>query len=118
MAITEIDFKTVRVSEWICVAYFGWVMVAMFFFPLTRRKRVLIALFNCGILGALLLIPYGEGLTSPLFISVTRDWLPAVLILVAYHEGGLLTSPRPEQALERALLGWDQTILRETVSEI
>lgn len=41
-----------------------------------------------------------------------RDWLPAALILLAYHESGRLTFPRQDQAVERSLLRWDGYIAR------
>ena len=69
-----------RNSEWILVVYFAWVIVAAFLLPLDSKRRMWIMLSNCSILTALFLIPYGESLTSPLFISVLRDWLPAPLV--------------------------------------
>ena len=101
-----------RNSEWILVVYFAWVMVAAFLLPLASKRRMWIVLSNCSIVTALFLIPYGESLTSPLFISVLRDWLPAPLVLVAYHEAGFLIAGRRNPALEIRLLGWDRTLAR------
>ena len=102
-----------RNSEWILAVYFAWVMVAAFLVPLNSKRRMWIVLSNCSIVTALFLIPYGEFLTSPVFISVLRDWLPAPLVLVAYHEAGFLIAGRRNPAFEMRLLGWDRSLGRQ-----
>ncbi len=104
-----------RNSEWILGVYFAWVMVAAFLLPLISKRRMWIVLSNCSIVTALFLIPYGDSLTSPLFISVLRDWLPAPLVLVAYHEAGFLIAGRRNLGLEMRLLGWDRSLGRQSL---
>ena len=106
---------TLRNSEWILAVYFAWVIVAAFLLPLASKRRMWIVLSNCSIVTALFLIPYGESLTSPLFIKVLRDWLPAPLILVAYHEAGFLIAGRRNPPLEMRLLGWDRSLGRQSL---
>ncbi len=106
---------SLRISEWIWIVYWGCVILQLFFiFRLARRLRIFILFLNCALLAALFLIPYGERLTSPLFISVVRDWFPAPLILVAYYEAGLLISTRRDHAWEQRFLAWDQVLLENS----
>jgi hypothetical protein len=103
-----------RQSEWICVVNFAFLALASFFFPIPKRRRTLIVVLNLSLGGLFLLLAGAENPTSPLFISVLRDWLPAPLILVAYHEAGILIFPRPNHRFEHALQGWDKFLFEET----
>ena len=93
-------------------------MVAAFFFPTSMRRKVLILLINCTFLAVMVLIRFGEDWTSYRFISVVRDWLPAMLILVVYHEAGMLISNRRNTAFEQKLLSWDRRWLEGTFQRL
>jgi membrane-associated phospholipid phosphatase len=99
-----------RRSEWTCLGYFLYIALLSFFFPVSKRRCGLIAFVNLLIGTTFWALPGGVKLTSPLFISVVRDWLPAPLIVLAYHEAGLLTFPRADRTFERMLLGWDKRL--------
>lgn len=45
--------------------------------------------------------------------SIMRDWVPAVLVLVAYWSVDGSSSPQADRQLEHALIGWDRTLLNE-----
>lgn len=105
-----------RISEWILVGYFAWVMAATFLLPLTPRRRALLLVVNSALLAALFLIPMAESVASPLLLSMLRDWLPVPLLLVAYHEAGFLISQRRNHTLEKTLLAFDDALRRNSTS--
>jgi PAP2 superfamily len=60
----------------------------------------------------LFLLPQAAGFAPGGFVSMFRDWLPAPLILLGYHESGRLTLPRRDQAVEKTLLCWGGCLAR------
>lgn len=103
-----------RVSEWISIFYFLSVMLLSFFPSLAWRRRIWVVLCSSAPVTLLLLIPYGERLASPQFMSVARDWLPLPMILAAYYQAGLLISARRDHAWEQRLLAWDKALLEKS----
>ncbi len=85
-----------------------------FFFRLTWRRRIWGLLSSSSLVAAFFLIPYGEELSSPQFMSVARDWLPLPMILAAYYQAGLLISSRRNHAWEQRLLAWDKALLEQS----
>jgi membrane-associated phospholipid phosphatase len=45
-------------------------------------------------------------------LAVIRDWFPAIVILLAYRESGLLGFPDPSHRLDHLFVGWDHVLLR------
>jgi membrane-associated phospholipid phosphatase len=45
--------------------------------------------------------------------SIVRDWIPAVLLLVAYWSIDWVPAASPDRELERALVVWDRTLLSD-----
>jgi membrane-associated phospholipid phosphatase len=46
------------------------------------------------------------------FFAIARDWLPCILILVAYRESGLFFRPDPAHCLDHLFLRWDDALLK------
>ena len=46
------------------------------------------------------------------FLATVRDWFPAILILVAYRESGLLLLPDASHRLDYLFVRWDHALLR------
>ena len=103
-----------RVSEWISIFYFLSVILLLFFSSLGWRRRIWVVLSSSALVTLLLLIPCGERLSSPQFMSVARDWLPLPMILAAYYQAGLLISIRRDHAWEQRLLAWDKALLEKS----
>ena len=103
-----------RVSEWIAIVYFLCVILLLFFSSLAWRRRILVLLSSSALIALILLLPYGERLSSPRFMQVARDWLPLPMILAAYYQAGLLISARRDHAWEQRLLAWDKTLLEKS----
>jgi membrane-associated phospholipid phosphatase len=45
-------------------------------------------------------------------LGVIRDWFPAIVILLAYRESGLLGLPDPSHRLDTLFEGWDRVLLQ------
>ncbi len=93
---------SLRASEWICLAYFGWITVLSFLVGAPARRVWQLLVLN---------IAVGMGI---LFLRVSptalRDWIPVPLLLVGYYEAGRLTFPRADRFYERAFLRWGRRL--------
>jgi membrane-associated phospholipid phosphatase len=106
------SFAPLRRPEWICLAYFAYISVLAFLIKVPARRRWRLLCLNAAGAGGLLLLPGAAQFTSSAFVAVLRDWLPAPLILLGYHESGRLTFPRSDQCFENAFLRWDECFFR------
>lgn len=112
MSGTILHFAQLRRSEWICVAYFGYVTVLSFFIKISPGRRYRILLINLAVATGLLLLPGAATFTSRVFLSVVRDWLPAPLIFWGYHEAGRLTVLGSDRFFEKTFVHWDDVLLK------
>ena len=100
-----------RSSEWLLIAYFGYVAFISPFFPLEARVTLLpfaVFVLVSVLFGAL---AYAEVHASWIFFSMTRDWTPIALMLVAYREMDWF-SPLPRNYhLELEWVKWDRLLL-------
>lgn len=110
--MTGLNLGTIalRHAECISILCFLYLSALSFFFPVSRPARWRMIALNLAIITVLFLLPGTIRFTSWLFVSVVRDWLPAPLILVALHEAGCLTFPRPDHRFEKAFHRWDQRL--------
>jgi membrane-associated phospholipid phosphatase len=106
----KLELVILRPSEWICLGYFLYITPLSFFFPVPKKRREFIVLVNLLMGMTLAALPGGVGLSSMRVISMVRDWLPAPMIVLAYHEAGLLTFPRADRVFERIFLSWDERL--------
>jgi membrane-associated phospholipid phosphatase len=96
-----------RVSEAIAVAYFLYLSIAAVIvrLPLARRAPVWAAA------GAVIAIEVVASRTPPSqWVEQVRDWLPALVILLAYFVTGLFYV-RPSRRVESWLQSWDEWLL-------
>src|SRR5258708_8164 len=100
-----------RKAEWINLLYFTFLTALEWYRPLAGRNRFKAT----GIGVSAVLITLGSAMLVPrvlpkLAASVTRDWLPAVLLLMAYWQGGQFFR-RADERLQRRLEGLDRRAL-------
>jgi hypothetical protein len=97
-----------RRAEWINLLYFSSFTVLAWCRPLAKGKRFKATAIGASGLAATVagafLVPR---ILPPLAASVTRDWLPAVLLLMAYWQGGQFFTHADER-LQRKLEGLDR----------
>ncbi len=119
--VTDLDKKKqlsvvlaqLRIPEKILLGFFTYLATAAFLFPLEARQRAVVVAVNL-LAGftILLLSEYGLPARSR-FLGVVRDWLPCVLILVAYRQSGLLFTPDPTHRLDHLFIAWDDLLLKQ-----
>ncbi len=99
-----------RVSEWIVLGFLLYGAAAAWAFPLDVRARLGLAAINT--VTALVVVALGRRSGEGRLLSTLRDWLPCVLILLAYRESGLFLIPDPSHHLDYSFVRWDHLILR------
>lgn len=102
-----------RRSEWILVAYFGYVAILAQLLPLRTPIPLVALALNAVVIGGVVLLAWAESLRGSLLFSVLRDWYPAPLMLLAYRQMGWFAPERHTYELERAWVIWDKKLLND-----
>jgi membrane-associated phospholipid phosphatase len=92
--------------------YFTYMTVEVFLFPLSLREQALVVGLNLLACGTVFTLEKNTATHRSRFLAVLRDWLPCILILVAYREAGLLFLPDPSHRLDHIFIRWDAMLLR------
>jgi hypothetical protein len=104
-----------RPGEYVNLACFLFLVGLALFRPLPRSRRAHILVI--GALGMLLIgaaVAAGR-LLPPLAGSVTRDWIPAILLLMVYWQAGQFFV-QPRESLQLRLLQMDRKLLDPALS--
>jgi membrane-associated phospholipid phosphatase len=102
----------VRGSEWVLVIFLIYAAAAAVLLPAAPDVRERVALWNFGVILVYgLLIQFDRGNQS-LALSVTRDWMPLAVLLLAYQEMGWFAMPQHGHVLESHWVAWDHVLLR------
>jgi membrane-associated phospholipid phosphatase len=100
-----------RVAEKTLLAFFAALFLASLTLPLPGTTLGLLAVLNV-IVGCLIAaLSKDDLLERSRIASPIRDWLPALLMLLAYRESGLFIKPDPTHRLDHLLILWDRTLL-------
>src|SRR5712692_8252410 len=103
--------RGLRVSEKLVLGFFIYVVLAAALFPLSWRERLAILGLNLLASTVILLLSRFGTNTQREFLAVVRDWLPCVLVLVAYRESGLFFTPDPSHRFDYLFEEWDFRVL-------
>ena len=131
-----------RVSEKLILIYLTYLSAAAGFFRVTLTQGLTIATLNLAASGVIALLSRFSAERTPgrreviqddlrrgapprvlgialvprggksELLAFIRDWLPAVIILLAYRESGLFGHPDPQHRLDHLFVGWDRVLLR------
>lgn len=101
-----------RVAEKLLLGFFAYTTVASFVFPLVLRQRLALVGLNLLVCTVVLLLSRYDVEQRRPFLALARDWLPCVLILVAYRESGLFFVPDPAHRLDYLFVRWDDALLK------
>ncbi len=101
--------RALRDAEKVLLGFFSYVIVASLISPLPSRQRLLVIGLN--LLSGWTVLALSRRGADPR-LEALRDWLPCILILLAYRESGLFFTPDPTHRLDRLFEGWDNVILR------
>lgn len=100
-----------RASEKVAIAFFTFAALVSLVFPISLRERATVVglnLFACALV--FLLSKFAEAQRSA-FLATVRNWLPCLLIVLAYRESGIFTRPDPTHRLNYLFVGWDDVVL-------
>ena len=120
MASPEIEAQESLSATWPRLAallfygYFTYMTIEVFLFPLHLRERATVLMLNLLICATLFTLERNAPSLRSRFLTVVGDWLPCILILVAYREAGLLFVPDPSHRLDHVFVRWDERILRNS----
>jgi len=101
-----------RFAEKTLLAFFAALLIASFALSLPGTTRVALVALNVMLCGLLVALGKDERLGRSLITSPIRDWLPALLMLLAYRESGLFIQADPAHRLDHLFILWDQRLLR------
>ncbi len=99
-----------RRSEWLLAGFFLYIGVLVQWRGAGYAQRSVFALLIPAVLAAL---AWADSSSDGRFWSIVRDWIPALLILIAYWSADWAAAPRGGPALEYVLIGWDRTLLND-----
>ena len=100
-----------RSSEWLLIGYFGYVALITPLFALDPRvKWSALAVFVL-VAGLVVVLAIAESLGSQEGFSITRDWVPLVLTLVAYREMDWFSPLARDLNLQLRWVEWDRQLL-------
>jgi len=102
----------VRRSELVLFIYFVYAAALAMLLPVSGEVRVVSLVLNLTILAGYALLIYAHDLRGRKLLDVTRDWLPLVLLLLAYREMGWLAPRTHAYSLERGWIAVDRLVLR------
>jgi membrane-associated phospholipid phosphatase len=105
-------FNPVRWSELVLSIYFVYAAALALLLPVSPEVRAVSVVLNLTILAGYALLIYAHGLRGRRMLGVMRDWLPLVLMLLAYREMGWLAPRTHSYSLERSWIVVDRLALR------
>jgi hypothetical protein len=100
-----------RIAERTLLAFFAALFIASLTLSLPGATLMVLAVLNV-IVGCLIVALSKDDLVERSRItSAILDWLPALLMLLAYRESGLFIRPDPAHRLDHVFIMWDRTML-------
>jgi membrane-associated phospholipid phosphatase len=98
------------ITEQIVLAFFAYVTFAAVAFHVAARELAIIMTLNFVIFATLMALRRNRE-RAPWLVAAA-DLFPALLILVAYRESGLLLTPDPAHHLDNVFILWDRALLQ------
>jgi membrane-associated phospholipid phosphatase len=120
VSVTHVDpapapRAAIRRSEWVIVAFLTYAAIAALILPVAPPVRNLVVLLNLAVILVYGLLLHFDSANRITALSIVRDWLPLVLIMLAYREMGWFAMPQHSHAghaLEAHWVIWDRVVLR------
>jgi hypothetical protein len=100
-------------AEQVTLGFFVYVTVAAFVFQLDPRDLILILTLNALTLATQIALNRNRH-RSP-WLAPAADFFPALVILAAYRETGLLVTPDTSHHLDYIFIQWDRLFLHSHV---
>jgi membrane-associated phospholipid phosphatase len=100
-----------RVAEKTLLAFFAALLVASLTLSLPGTTLVVLAVLNVMVGGLIVALSKDDLVEGTRMASPLRDWLPALLMLLAYRESGLFIKTDPAHRLDHLFISWDQRMV-------
>jgi membrane-associated phospholipid phosphatase len=100
-----------RFAEKTLLAFFAALLIASFALSLPGATRVVLAVVNVMVGGLIVALSKDDLAEGSRVASPLRDWLPALLMLLAYRESGLFIKADLAHRLDHLFILWDQRLL-------
>ena len=101
-----------RTAEWIQAGFALILAATAWFRPLPLKRQWIAALLAAFALGAIAAAHYSDHFLAPLQVSILRDWLPVVLMLVPYWQAGQFFL-WPNEQIQNWLISTDRALLKD-----
>ncbi|MGO8790580.1 MAG: phosphatase PAP2 family protein [Terriglobia bacterium] len=115
LSVCEIRTRLVTV-EWIALAFLAYMILAAFAFHLAAREIGVIITLNTLTFATLMALRRNRELAP--WLVAAADLFPAVLILVAYRESGMLLTPDLSHRLDLVFIHWDRVLLQRQFVQV
>jgi len=106
-----------RFAEKTLLAFFAALLIASFTLSLPGVTRAVLTILNVTVGCLLVALDKDDLAKEERVVPIIRDWLPALLILVAYRESGLFVKPDPRHRLDHLFILWDRWMLHSGLVE-
>lgn len=100
-----------RRCEWLLIAFFLYVAIVSLFFSLPPSRKIAAFAIAAGVFSLILTLAVLQRGKHIRLFSMTRDWVPIALVLVAYREMDWFAAAHASHALERQWIVWDRALL-------
>jgi membrane-associated phospholipid phosphatase len=104
--------SVVRKSEWVILCFLVYAGALAIVRPVASSVRDRVILVNLAVLAAYGLLIYLDRRKPGLTLSVARDALTQILVVLAYREMGWFAVPHFDHALETSWVAWDRAVLQ------
>jgi membrane-associated phospholipid phosphatase len=101
-----------RTAESVVLGFLVYTTVACLELPVPAGGRLTIIASNALTTAVIFLLARVTQEKPRGFLVAVRDWLPAVLILLAYRESGMFFIPDPAHRLDHVFVRWDSFLLQ------
>ena len=101
-----------RWSELVLSVYFIYAATLAILLPVSAEVRIVSVVLNLTVLAGYALLIYAHAIRGRKMLGVMRDWLPLVLVLLAYREMGWFAPRTHSYSLERSWIVIDRLVLR------
>ncbi len=102
-----------RRSEWVAVAYFGYVALLYVALPVPLSVTLAVCGINLLALGNFWVFSFAYSLRRCVVFDVLRDMYPAALFALAYREMGWFRNDAAQNHLEQSWVVWDRWLLND-----
>jgi membrane-associated phospholipid phosphatase len=100
----------VRQAEWINLVYFSFIILLAWVRPYSLRRRWIVTAIGLAGILIVIFLTQTPKMLSPFSALILRDWFPVALMLLAYHQPGILFVS-PNVRFQQWLQNIDQKML-------